>query len=168
MKHGCPEDEPLENLLRRAHLPVASARLEQRITTEARKVWNQTSGDIPWQIPLRRLAAAAAAAAFIVWLANLSSDYTLARWQPRGPSFGTQRPTDFAALPEMPYGPFARHMVLIDRRSPMIDASALSDYVENMRRILDQAQRSGVSTRPARPPGSSRLVPSHAGANSFS
>jgi len=168
MKDDHCEDEQIENILNRAYLPEASPQLKQRITAEARNVWDQTSADIPWQIPLRRLAASAAAAVLIVWLANLSSDYTLARWRPAGASVVAQRPTDFDALPEMPYGPFARRMVLVDRKSPVIDASALSDYAENMRRVLDQTQRSGVSIPPVPPGGSSRLVPGRAGANSYS
>ena len=168
MKRERPENEPLENFLRRAHLPEASRELKQRITAEARNVWDQTSPETPWQIPLRRLVASAAAAAFIVWLANLSSDYTLARWRPRGVSVARHQPTDLDTLPDMPYGPVAKHMVLVGRKSPVIDASALTDYTENIRRVLDQTRRSRVSKPPVPPEGSSRLVPGRAGPNSYS
>ena len=168
MKDDHCENEQIENILNRAHLPEASPELKQRITAEARNVWDQTPADIPWQIPLRCLAASAAAAAFIVWLANLSSDYTLAQWRPAGACVAAQQLTDFDALPEIPYGPFARYLVSVDRKSPVIDASALSDYAENMRRVLDQMRRSGISTPPVPSGGSSRLPRSQAGANSYS
>lgn len=168
MKDEYSKNEPLENLLRRAHLPEASPELKQRITAEARKVWDQTPADIPWQIPFRRLAASAAAAMFIVWLANFSSDHTLAKWRPGGASVTGQQPSDFDMLPEMPYGPLAKHLASVDRKSRVIDASALSDYVENMRRLLEQTQQNGALMPSVPPGGSSRLVPGRAGANSYS
>jgi hypothetical protein len=168
MKDEHSENWPLENLLTRAHVPEPSPELKQRITAEARKAWSQTSADIPWQIPLRRLAASAAAAVLIIWLANFSSDYTLAQWRPGSACVAAQQPTDFDTLPEMPYGPFARRLVSVDRKSPEMDASALSDYVENVRRVLDETQQNGVSILPVTPGGNSRLVPGRAGANSYS
>ncbi|MBL7188826.1 MAG: hypothetical protein ISS70_21065 [Phycisphaerae bacterium] len=168
MKDEHSENWPLENLLTRAHVPEPSPQLKQRITAEARKAWDQTSADIPWQIPLRRLVASAAAAVLIIWLANFSSDYTLAQWRPGSACVATQQPTDFDMLPEMPYGPFAKHMVLVDRRSRVIDASALSDYVESVRRLLDETEQNGVSTPLAPPGGSSRLAPGRADARSYS
>jgi hypothetical protein len=168
MKDKCSENEQFENLLRTAHLPEPSPQLKRRVTAEARKAWEQTSADIPWQIPLRRLAASAAAAVLIIWLANLSSDYTLAKWRPGSASVEAQQPSDFDTLPEMPYGPLAKHLVSVDRKPRVIDASALSDYMENMRRLLEQTQQNGVSIPPVPPGGSSRLAPGRAGANSYS
>jgi len=95
MKDDRCENERIENILNRAHLPAASPQLKQRITAEARNVWDQTSADIPWQIPLRHLVASAAAAVLIIWLANFSSDYTLAKWRPGDASVAAQQPTDF-------------------------------------------------------------------------
>ena len=168
MKDEHSENEPLENLLRRAHVPEPSPELKQRITAEARKAWDQTSADIPWQIPLRRLAASAAAAVFIIWLANFYGDYTLAQWRPGGPSVVVQQPTDFDSLPEMPYGHFAKHLAAVDRRSPVIDASALSDYAESVRKLLDETSQNGVPAPAVQPGDSSRLVPDRADARSYS
>jgi len=62
MKDKRIDNEQLEDLLRMAHLPEASPELKQRITAEARKAWKQTSAEVSWGIPLRRLVASAAAA----------------------------------------------------------------------------------------------------------
>ena len=68
------ENKQLESLLRKAHLPEPSSKLKERITTEAKKIWLQTSPELPWQIPVRRLFVSAAAAVFIIWITNCSSD----------------------------------------------------------------------------------------------
>jgi hypothetical protein len=168
MKDDYCENEQIESLLARAHVPEPSPQLKQRVTAEARKVWDQTPADIPWQIPLRRLAASAAAAVFIVWLAGFYSDYTLAQWRPGGVSVTAQRPTEFDTLPEMPYGPFAKHLAAIDRRSPVIDVSALSDYAESVRRLLDEVSQNGVAAPAVQPGDSSRLVPDRVNIFSYS
>jgi hypothetical protein len=69
------ENKQLESLLRKAHLPEPSPELKERITSGATKAWNQTSPELPWQIPVRRLIVSAAAAVFIIWMANSYSDY---------------------------------------------------------------------------------------------
>ncbi|GAF94642.1 unnamed protein product, partial [marine sediment metagenome] len=71
-------NDQLEHLLRKAHIPEPSTLLKERITTEARKAWNQTSLELPWQIPVKRLVASAAAAMFVISIANYFSDLTLA------------------------------------------------------------------------------------------
>jgi len=168
MKNDPCENKQIESLLTRAHMREPSPQLKQRITVEARKVWDQTQADIPWQIPLRRLAASTAAAVFIVWLANFSSDYTLAKWRPGDSSTARVQPAVFDTLPEMPYGPFAKHLAAVDRRSPAIDASALSNYAETVRKLLDETGDSGVSAPAVQPSDSSRLVPDRVNIFSYS
>ena len=159
MKDGNCENEWVEGLLARAHVPEPSPQLKQRITVEARKAWDKTPPDVPWQIPLRRLAASAAAAMLIIWLANFSSDYTLAKWRPGDSSTARVQPAVFDTLPEMPYGPFAKHLAAVDRRSPAIDASALSNYAETVRKLLDETGDSAVPAPAVQPGDSSRLTP---------
>ena len=168
MKDDHCENKQIESLLTRAHMSEPSPQLKQRVTAEATKAWDQTSADIPWQIPLRRLAASAAAAVFIVWLAGFYSDYTLARWRSDGPSIARARPDVLDALPEMPYGPFAKHLAAVDRRSPVIDASALSNYAETVRKLLDETGDSAVPTPAIQPGDSSRLVPDRVDIISYS
>jgi predicted YcjX-like family ATPase len=162
------QNEKLERILKRAHVHEPSPELKTRITAEAAKAWNQTSPELSWQIPLRRLAASAAAAVFIIWLANCSSDYALARWQSGGLPVAHQKPSDLDALPEISYSPLARHLVSASRKSSITDASALRSYAETMLRILDEAQQNGISKPSAPVEGRSRLLPTQPGINSFS
>ena len=94
------QNEQLESILRRAHVPEPSPELKERITAEAAKAWNQTSLELPWQIPVRRLIVSAAAAVLVIWLANCSSDYAVARWQSGGLPVVHQQPSDLDELPE--------------------------------------------------------------------
>jgi len=168
MKDKYSENEQFENLLRRAHLPEPSPQLKQRITVEARKAWNQTAAELPWLIPVRRLVASAAAAVLIIWLANYSSDYSLAQWRSGGPSVARQQLPDLETLPEMPYGPFAKHLVLVGRRSLVIDASALRNYAERVRQILKETQQNGASNEQVPDGGRSRLFPVQPGSDYYS
>ncbi len=96
------ENDKIEHLLRKAHIPEPSPLLKERITTEARKAWNQTSLEMPWQIPIRRLVASAAAAVLIISIANFSSDHALKRWSPGDVRATKEQPSDLAILPDMP------------------------------------------------------------------
>ncbi len=132
------ENDKLENLLRKAHLPEPTLLLKERITTEARKVWNQTSLEIPWQIPARRLIVSAAAAVLIISITNLSSDLTLKRWHPGDFRSTKEQLPKPEVLTEMPVRPFVRNLVSINRRPSMTDASALHDYAERVRQVLNE------------------------------
>ena len=162
------QNEQLERFMRKAHLYKPSPKLKERITAEAAKAWNQTSPELSWQIPIRRLFVSAAAAVFVIWLTNYSSDYTLAKWRSGGLEVASQQPPDIDALTEMPYGPLARRLVSAGRKSSMADASALRSYTESVRRILDETQQNGVSKPPAPAKGRSRLLPTQSGINSYS
>ena len=168
MKDDYCENDQIESLLARAHVPEPSPQLKQRVTAEARKVWDQTPADIPWQIPFKRFVASAAAAVLIIWLANFSSDYTLAQWRPGGASVTAQQSTDFDTLPEMPYGPLAKHLASVDRKPRVIDASALSNYAESVRKLLDETGDSAVPVPAVQPDDSSRLVPDRVNIFSYS
>ena len=162
------ENKQVEDFLRKAHLSEPSSELKERIITEAAKTWNQTSPELPWQIPVRRLIVSAAAAVFIIWLTNCSSDYVLARWRIGGLSVTSHQSPDLDALPEIPYSPLARHLVSTGRKPSITDASALRNYAETVRRVLDEAQQNGVSKPPAPVEGRSCLLPTQPGFNSYS
>jgi len=168
MNNKNTQNEQLESILRRAHVPEPSPELKERITAEAKKAWNQTSQEISWQIPVRRLIVSAAAAVFVIWLTNCSSDYALARWQSGGLPVAYQKPSDLDALPEISYSPLARHLVSASRKPSMTDASVLRNYAETVLRILDEAQQNGISKPSAPVEGRSRLLPTQPGINSFS
>ena len=164
MKDKYSENERLENLLKTAHLSEPSPQLKERITAEAKKLWNQSFQELPWLIPFRRLAASAAAAVLIIWLANYSSDRALGRWRSANVLAAIEQPGDFDALPELPYGPFARRLVSVNRRSLVVHTSSLSDHVERVRLILDETRQNGA---PA-PAGRSRLIPDRASTDFYS
>jgi hypothetical protein len=156
------ENERIEELLKRARLTEPSPRLKEQVITEAKRVWNRAPLELPWLIPVRRLAASAAAAALIVWLANCSSNFMLPRWRAeRAPTSNRAqdaRDTGVEALPEMPYSLFARRLATFDRRSFVLDASALSRHVEALRHALNELQQSDVAKPPAPTSGRSRLI----------
>jgi hypothetical protein len=158
----------LEELLRKARLPEPSPQLQERITAAAKRAWNQSPLELPWLIPVRRLAASAAAAVVIIWLANYSSDCTLARWQLGKSPATSDQLTEIEALPEMPYGPFVRRLASLDRRSSVIDTSALNEHIEALRHVLDEAQQSRNAKPPEPDSGSSGLILSPPSANSYS
>ena len=162
------ENDKIEHLLRRTHPSEPSPLLKEQITTEARKAWNQTSLEMPWQIPIRRLVASAAAAVLIISIANFSSDYALKRWLPEDVRATTKQPPDLEILPDMPYRPFVRHLVSINRRPSMTDASALRNYAERVRQVLNEMQQNGVSNQPVQDGGKSRLFPAQSVSDSYS
>ena len=162
------QNEQLERFMRKAHLHKPSDELKKQITAEAAKTWNQISPELSWQIPVRRLFVSAAAAVFVIWLTNYSSDCALARFQPGELEVAYQQPSNLDELTEMPYSPLARRLVSSGRKSSMADASALRSYTENIRRILDEAQQNGISKPPAPVEGRSRLLPTQPRFNSYS
>jgi len=153
------ENDKIEHLLRRAHIPEPSPLLKERITTEARKAWNQTSLELPWQIPVKRLVASAAAAMLVISIANYFSDLTLAHWWSGSVPITRLQPSDLDVLPEMPYRPFVRHLVLVNRKPSIIDASALRDYTERLQQVLNEMQQNGTSNKQVPNGGRSRLLP---------
>lgn len=168
MKEKDLENDKIEHLLRRAHIPEPSPLLKERITNEARKEWNQTSVEMPWQIPVKRLVASAAAAVFIISIANFSSNHALKKWRPGDVRATREQLPDLETLPEMPYRPFVRHLVSVNRKPSMTDNSALRDYAERVRQVLNEMQQNGISNQPVPDGGRSRLFPTQPVSDSYS
>jgi hypothetical protein len=162
------ENDKVEYLLRKAHIPEPSPLLKERITTEARKVWNQTSVEIPWQIPVRRLVASAAAAVLIISIANFSNDRALKGWYPRDIRSTREQIPKPQVLPDMPYRPFVRHLVSVNRRPSMPDASALRDYTRRVRQVLNEMQQDESSNGQIPDGGRSRLFPAQSVSDYYS
>ena len=162
------DNKQIENILRKAHLPEPSPGLKERITAEAKKTWIRTSQELPWQVPVRRLIASAAAAVLIIWLTNSYSDYLMVRWQSSRPKIANQQRSDFDELTEIPYSPFARHLVSAGRKPSITDASALRNYAETVRSILSESQQNGSSKPSAPVEGRSILLPEQSCFNSYS
>jgi len=149
-------------------MPEPSPKLKEQITAEATKAWNQTSPELSWRIPVRRLFISAAAAVFVIWLSNYSSDYAVAQWQPVGLQAAHKQPHNLDELQEMPYSPLARRLISAGRKPSITEASALRSYTETMQRILNEAQQNGYTKPPAPVEGRSRLFPTQHGFNSYS
>jgi hypothetical protein len=161
------ENKQIEDLLRKAHLPEPSPELKERITTEAKKTWIQTSPELPWQVPVRRLIVSAAAAVFIIWLTNSYSDYALARWRSGEPQVAHKQLLDLDALPELSYSPLTKHLISAGRRLSITDVSALRNYAETVHRVLSESQQNGGSKPSAPSEGRSILIPKQSGFNSY-
>jgi hypothetical protein len=162
------ENQRLEDLLRKAQLPGPSTELKRQIITGAKKAWNQTTAELPWLVPFRRLVASAAAAIIIIWLANYSSECLLAQWQPTKFPAATEQAPGLESLTEIPCDSFVRRLVSVNRRPSTIDASALNNHVETLRRILDETQQSRI-TGPSEPSGgTSHLNSNPANTSSYS
>ena len=161
------QNEKLEKLLRKARLPEPLPELKDRITAEATRVWRQASVELSWRVPFRRLVASAAAAVFVIWLANFSSDYSLARWQTSGPTTHRQ-PSELEILTEIPYSPFVRHLTSAHHKLPMADDSGLRHYIETVRQLLDEAPWNDIANPPDPVKGRSRLLPDRFNPSSYS
>ena len=158
----------LEKLLRKARLPESSPEVQDRITAEAIRVWNHTSVEQSWRVPFLRLAASAAAAVLVVWLANFTGDHSVARWKTSGPSVMRQQVPELEILPETPYGSYVKNLTAISRILPATNGSGLHSYMETARRLFDEALQNDVSNPPDPAKGRSRLLPDRFRPSSYS
>jgi len=151
------ENDKLEYILKKAHIPEPTHILKERITTEAKKAWNQSSQEIPWQIPARRLAASAAAAVLIISLTNLYNEHTLKRWHSKDDVITSKQSHDLETLSDIPYRPFIRHLVSVSRKPSITDASTLREYTERFKQAFNETQQNGASNEKIPDGGRSRL-----------
>jgi hypothetical protein len=151
------ENDKFEHILKKTYISEPTTMLKERITTEAKRVWNQSSQEIPWQVPIRRLVASAAAAVLIISMANFYNDYALKQWNSGKNRITQKQNPDQEILPEIPYHPFVRNLVTVNRKQPVIDDSALHNYTERLQKILNEMQQNGSSTEQVLDGGRSRL-----------
>jgi hypothetical protein len=135
MNETSKENDDVERLLRRARLPEPSAELKERVTSAARRAWDQAAPDIPWQVPVRRLGVAAAAAMLMVTLANYCGDSVPADRQSHGFTTTTEEPPDLGDWLQ-PYSPIARHLAMTSK-SPR-NPAALLEYMAKVREFLGE------------------------------
>ena len=162
------EHERIERLLKQAHVPEPSDPLKNRVTTAAQQAWEQSATDVPWRIPVRRLALSAAAAVVIVSLANHFSNLGVPRAYPnRHPVMPADVP-DLETLPEAPRGPLMNRLVQTGRRPTRINGSALRNYLENIQQLLRDVEDNGTEETPRSSGGGSGLLPNHSGFGTYS
>jgi len=128
------ENHEIERFLRRAKLAEPSAELKERVTRAARQAWDQTAQDVPWQVPIRRLALSAAAAVLMISLANYYGDHARAGRESPGSAATVEEMSDVGDGEQVPYSTLVRHLTMTNRsvRNP----AALVDYMEKLREML--------------------------------
>jgi len=157
MNENHDENERIERILSQVHLPAPPDELKNRVIGAARKVWERPPANIPWQVPIRRLALSAAAAILIVSLANHLSQF--------GGNENRERPQAMAPtedlMPDASLSPLMKRQWQTGRRSSRIHAPGVHRYMENIRMILQEVQDSGTDNVPVPKGGDSHLPPSH-------
>ncbi|MBN2134030.1 MAG: hypothetical protein JW741_31290 [Sedimentisphaerales bacterium] len=168
MSHGHDENDKVERLLQAARPGAPIGQLKARVTKAAREAWREGPADVPWRVPLRRLAVSAAAAALIVSLANLAADRSLMRGRAGGARVAQRETVDLEGVPEEVYGSVARRLLAANLRAPQAVGARLEEYREQMRQVLEEAQENGVANPPRAPNGRSRLLPVPSASEAYS
>ncbi len=162
------ENERIERILGQVHLPGPSDALKNRVTGSAREAWGQAPTDIPWQVPLRRLALSAAAAVIIVSLANHFSHFGVPETGPGHRTATLEKRPDRETEPEDPLTPLMNRLIQTGRRSSRTHAPALRRYMENVQKILQETEGRGPQEAPTPTKSGSRLLRSHFDARAYS
>lgn len=151
------ESKRIERILSQVHLPAPPDDLKNRVIGAAREAWERPPADIPWQVPIRRLALSAVAAILIVSLTNHLSQLGVHENAKR-PQVVT--PTE-NLVPDASLSPLMKRQLQTGRRSSRIHAPALHRYMENVQMILQEVQDGGTDDVPVPQGGDSHLPASH-------
>jgi hypothetical protein len=95
----------------------------------------------------------------VISITNFSNDRALKNWRPRDIRATKEQLPKPEVLPDMPYRPIVRHTVSVKRRPSIPDDSALRNYAERVRRILNETQQNGASNGQVPNGGRSHLFP---------
>jgi len=149
----------IEQRLKQARLLEPTPQLRDRASTAAKHAWDTAPAEVPWQIPLRRLALSAAAALIIVSAASRLGG--LARPRPRpGVNTGTSTPNpDLEELTETVYGASWSRLGTGLRRSSEFGGAARRDKMGTLRSMLNDIENEGTPAQPTPGGGRSRLLP---------
>jgi len=131
------ENNEIERLLRQAKLPKPSAELEERVTSAARQAWDQAASDVPWQIPVRRVAISAAAAVLMISFANYWADRVPAGRPTHEFVASTVETPELDDWLQMPCDRLVRHLT---NRPPAFTSATLRKHMEKVRRVLDESE----------------------------
>jgi hypothetical protein len=161
MNESRPEHEAVKRLLESAGIPEPSRQLRDRVTASARQAWEQTAADIPWQVPVRRLALSAAAASVIVCLANLLGNPPVLPGEFERPSEGAAVRVlrqDNGIL-DLGIDVPSLDLASAQMRGAPIDVEAIRNRLERLRSIIDEEGPDAPRVQPAPDKGRSRLLP---------
>lgn len=156
MKNNNERYAKVEWLLRQAKPSDASAPTKARTMDAAKRAWEQTQTDIPWQVPLRRLAGSAVAALVLISLANNLGSWVVPKPVDRAASASEAYSADPEDFYLAEYGIVVTVVPASSYRSSAPGGLTVSDYMEQLQEMLDE-DRARESR--SQPPGRSRLVP---------
>jgi hypothetical protein len=142
--NGADNGSDVERLLKEASPAKSSAELKRRVLDAAGEAWVACPSPSLWRIAVRRLAVSAAAAVFIVTLANVWSNLAVARsrsLKPVGIGRESDAPLDeqmWADMePAIPYASLLGRTAVAGR--PMTgSAGTLLDHIQSLQDALSQ------------------------------
>ncbi len=159
MNRKSRDDPAIERVLQEARPTEPSAELRERVMDTAWRTWKETAAEVPWQIPVRRLALSAAATFLIVSSANTFSSHAVGRWRADQPARVRTLIADRDETWEVPYDPFLQRLVAV-RRSSARDPAAVIDSVERLREAFREFEKRIEETDTPDPTGfKNRLTP---------
>jgi len=135
------EHEKIERLLKHAKLSEPSPQLKGRVIETARAAWRDLAPDVPWQVPLCRLALSAAAAVVLISAANYFSDRVIAQALPDRPAVVDEETPDLTTSLGLPEDSLSRHWVRAGSPASSLDIHSVKAYIDTVRRMLDEAQQ---------------------------
>jgi hypothetical protein len=113
--------------------------------------------DVPWQVPLRRLALSAAAVLLIASVANRLSDLAQPRPPTKAPMTNGVTSPDLDELTEAVYSPLRHRLRVNLGKPPRVEAATLRNRLETEYRLLNEIENGGNQTQPTPGGGRSRL-----------
>lgn len=137
------EHDRIERLLKQARLPEPSPQLHDRVTAAAKQAWDQEPAEVPWQIPLRRLVLAAAAAFVIISVANhLSDRVTSPNRSYTGPVRSVRNANDDILGAWGEDAPYRWGTIRPGRK--LVNGQAVRDRIKNLHQMLDEMNHNGT------------------------
>lgn len=152
------EQERVERLLKASGPRGPSEALKARVTTAAKAAWNQAPAEVPWQIPVWRLAVSAAAAAIIISFGSHLGDFARSGAQAGVAAAAETADPELEELAEMVYGPSRSRLGTEHRRGTEGDEGRWRENMERIRQMLDEMDSNGIQAQPAPSGGRSRLL----------
>ncbi len=152
MNETSSKHDKVEHLMKQVRPTGPSPQLKDRVTSAAEKAWGRALPEVPWQVPLRRLAVSAVAAVLLISLANAMGNCVVPGPSHRSTPPSAASPDDLDDLYPAEYGILVTGLSPRGYRSIPAGGPTLSEYMEQL-----EKDRSAESV--AQPSGRSRLVP---------
>ena len=152
------EQERVERLLKASGPGGPSEALKARVITAAKAAWHQGPGEVPWQVPVWRLAVSAAAAGIIIAFGNHLGDFARSGAQAGVAVAAETANPELEELAEMVYGPSRGRLGTKHRRGTEGDEGRWRENMGNIRQMLDEMESNGIQAQPTPRGGRSRLL----------